>query len=89
MKPQLKKALASDRANCFVVDAIRYLDSPTDYREYLPIAPKRKAGHRTNILLLDEQDIPVLERLVAGFLFRLAIHSRLAMTIIRKMARLR
>jgi hypothetical protein len=89
MKPQLKKALASDRTICFVADAIRYLDSPTDYQECLPVAPKRKAGRANAILLLDEQDVPILERLVAGLLFRLAIHSRLAMRIIRRMAGLR
>jgi hypothetical protein len=87
MKPQLKKVVASERTNCFVADAIRYLDSPTDYRESLFVAPARRA--RASMLLLDEQDVPVLERWVATLLFRLAIHSRLAMTVIRKMARLR
>lgn len=86
MKPQLKKVAASEKMNCFVTDAIRYLDSPTNYREFLFVAPERRA--RKPILLLDEQDVPVLERWVAGLLFRLATHSRLATKIIRKMARL-
>jgi hypothetical protein len=86
MKPQLKKVVASERTNCFVADEIRYLDSPTGYRECLPVAPAKRA--RNSILLLDEQNVPVLERLVAGLLFRLAVHSRLATIIIRKIARL-
>jgi hypothetical protein len=88
MKPQLKKAVAWDRTQCFVADAISYLDSPTDYRECLPVAPARRRPGNP-ILLLDEQDVPVLERLIAGLLFRLAIHSRLVMKIVRKMAGLR
>jgi hypothetical protein len=84
MKPQLKKVVASERTNRFVVDAIRYLDSPTDYRECLPGAPANRT--RNPILLLGEQDVPVLERLVAGLLFRLALHSRLATKVIRRIA---
>ena len=84
MKPQLKKAVALDRTNCFVADAIRYLDSPTDYRECL------HAGCASDpLVLLDEQDIPVLERLVVGLLFRLSMRSRVVMTIVSRLAGLR
>jgi hypothetical protein len=46
--------------DCSVWEKVAYLDSPTDYREYLPSAVQSQAT--TDLVLLDDQSVICLSK---------------------------
>lgn len=55
--PDTRATESRQRADCAVWFAIAYLDSDTDYREYLQPQKQAPSGPDNNLILLDE--IPI------------------------------
>lgn len=51
-KRQDRSEIVEQQLHAAIWDAIRYLDSPTDYREYLVIAPS-PAVRKNDLVILD------------------------------------
>lgn len=58
-------------ADCYIWAEIYYLDSPTDYREYLPrqVSPVQSNPGNQHMVLLDDQPRPGFLTSFAKFLF--------------------